>query len=155
FAAATAVLDGSDVGGAFAMKGGTGDLFTGTVPSGGALSNDKLKIVVFDPRVTGLAVLGRGRNVAVAATVDPHKPSQAPVLAGSVVDPAVAGSLAVLFPPGGGTIPQMSLQRDQGNQLVTIGITATAGPGVDGAILVSLKGQDRITGPQIGYGLTY
>jgi hypothetical protein len=155
FAAATAVLDGSDVGGTFASKGGTGDLFTATVPAGGALSNDKLKIVVFDPRVTGIAVLGRGRNVAVAASVDPHRPFQAPVLAGSIVDPGVAGSLAVLFPPGGGTIPQMTLQRYQGKQLVSIGITATAAPGVEGAILVSIKGQDRITGPQIGYGLTY
>ena len=26
--------------------------------------------------------------------------------------------------------------------------------GADGAILVALKGQDRITGPQIGYGIT-
>jgi hypothetical protein len=39
--------------------------------------------------------------------------------------------------------------------LVNIEIAATADTGVKGAILVALKGRDRITGPQVGYGLTY
>jgi hypothetical protein len=124
-------------------------------PAGNALSTAQLKRIVFDPRVTALAVLRQGDKVAAAATLDPHRPFRAPVLAGAVVDPGVAGSLAVLFPPGGGTIPQIALQRYRGPELVTIGIAATAVPGLDGAVLVQLKGQDRITGPQIGYGLTY
>jgi hypothetical protein len=154
-AAAGAVLDGVDPQGAFTSKGGAGDLVTATVPAGGALSTDKLKVVVFDPRVTAIAVLGRDRNVAVAAALDPSRPFQAPVLAGAVVDPGVAGSLAVLYPPGAGTIPQISLQRKRGSQLVTIGTAATAVPGVDGATLIEIKGRDEVTGPQIGYGLTY
>jgi hypothetical protein len=154
-AAAGAVLGGGDPQGAFTSAGGTGDLVTATVPAGEALSNDKLKVVVFDPRVTAIAVLGRDRVVAVAAALDPRRPFQGPVLAGAVVDPGVPGSLAVLVPPGSGTIPQISLQRYRGRQLVTIDIAATATPGVEGAILVALKGRDQVTGPQVGYGLTY
>jgi hypothetical protein len=154
-AAAVAVLDGGNPQAAFTANGGTGNVITATVPAGGALSTAKLKIVVFDPRVTAIAVLGRDKRVAVAATLDPRRSFQAPVLAGAVVDPAVAGSLAVLFPPGSGTIPAIALQRHRGGQLVTIEIAATASPGLEGAILVALKGRDRITGPQIGYGLTY
>lgn len=154
-AAAGAVLDGVDPQAAFTSKGGAGDLITATVPAGGALSTDKMKVVVFDPRVTAIAVLGRDRDVAVAAAFDPSRPFQAPVLAGAVVDPGVAGSLAVLYPPAAGTIPQISLQRKRGRQLVTIGTAATAVPGVEGAILLEIKGRDQVTGPQIGYGLTY
>jgi hypothetical protein len=154
-AAAGAVLGGGDPQGAFTSNGGTGNLITATVPAGGALSTAKLKVVVFDPRLTAIAVLGRDSTVAVAAALDPGRPFKAPVLAGAVVDPGVAGSLAVLFPPGSGTIPRISLQRNRGAQLVSIEIAATATPGVEGAILVALKGRDRITGPQVGYGLTY
>ena len=155
-ATAGAVLDGvRDPQGVFTSAGGSGDLITATAPSGGALSNDKLKIVVFDPRLTSIAVLVRDRTVAVAAALDPARSFPAPVLAGAVVDPGVAGSLAILFPPGSGTIPQMTLQRYRGRQLVSIEIAATATPGVEGATLVALKGRDRVTGPQIGYGLTY
>jgi len=154
-AAAGAVLNGADPQGAFAGNGGTGDLITATAPSGGALSTDNLKPAVFDPRITAIAVLGRGNTVAVAAALDPTRPFAKPVLAGAVADPAVIGSLAVLVPPGYGTIPQILLQRHRGPQLITIGVTATAAPGADGAILVELKGLDRVTGPQIGYGLTF
>ena len=154
-AAAGAVLDGERRTGAFTAKGGSGDLITATVPAGGALSTAKLKAVVFDPRVTAIDVLGRNGNVAVAAALDPARPFAAPVLAGALVDPGVAGSLAVLFPPGFGTIPQISLERNRGGELVTVGVAATAASGVEGAILVGLKGLDRVTGPQLGYGLTY
>jgi hypothetical protein len=154
-AAAGAVLEGGDPQRAFTSEGGTGDLITAKVPAGGALSTAKLKAVVFDPRVTAIAVLGRDRNVAVAAAFDLGRPFRAPVLAGAVVDPGVAGSLAVLVPPGSGTIPAISLQRYRGGQLVSIEVAATADTGVKGAILVALKGRDRITGPQVGYGLTY
>jgi hypothetical protein len=154
-AAAGAVLERGDPQGAFTSEGGTGDLITATVPAGGALSTAKLKAVVFDPRVTAIAVLGRDRNVAVAATLDPARPFRAPVLAGAVADPGVAGSLAVLFPPAFGTIPQISLQQKRGGTVVTIALAATAAPGVEGAILVGLRGRDRITGPQLGYGITY
>jgi hypothetical protein len=154
-AAAGAVLDRGDAQGAFTSKGGVGKLVTAQVRAGQALSTGALKPVVFDPRLTGIAVLGRGTTLAVAAALDPARPFQAPVLAGAVADPGVPGSIAVLFPPKFGTIPQMSLERRQGSQLVTIGVAATAAPGVEGATLVSLKGRDRITGPQLGYGLTY
>ena len=154
-AAVGAVLEGTDPEAAFAAGSGTGDLVTTAVPAGAALSTAKLKAVVFDPRVTSLAVFKRGRSVAAAAVVDPTRPFPSPVLAGAVVDPGIAGSLAVLIPPGSGTIPQVTLQTNRGGQQVQIGIAATAGPGIDGAILVALKGRDRITGPQVGYGLTY
>jgi hypothetical protein len=154
-AAAGAELEGADVQAEFEGAGGAGDLVTATVPAGGALSTPALKSIVFDPRVTAIAVLGRARKVAVAATYDRDRPFRAPVLAGAVVDPGIAGSLAVLFPPAYGTIPQISLQQKRGGTLVTLGIAATATPGVAGAILVGLKGRDRITGPQLGYGVTY
>jgi hypothetical protein len=154
-AAAGSVLDGADAQRTFLTNGGIGDLVTATAPAGGALSSDKLKVAVFDPRISAIAVLGRGTTVAVAAALDPTRAFPKPVLAGAVVDPAVVGSLAVLFPPASGTIPQILLQRKRGSQLVTIGIAATAAPAAEGAILVELKGVDRITGPQIGYGLTY
>src|SRR3954451_6948194 len=84
-AAAGAVLDGGkNAQGVFTSEGGTGELITATAPSGGALSSDKMKIVVFDPRVTAIAVLVRDRKVAVAAALDPNRPFQAPVLAGGV-----------------------------------------------------------------------
>ena len=155
-ATAGAVLDGvRDPQGVFTSAGGSGDLITATAPSGRALLNDKVRVVVFDPRVTAISVLVRDRTVAVAAALDPGRPFPAPVLAGPDFDPGVAGSLGVLFPPGAGTIPQISLQRHRGRQLVTIPVVATAGSGVEGSILVSLKGRDQVTGPQIGYGLTY
>jgi hypothetical protein len=155
-AAAGVVLDGGkNAQGVFTSEGGSGDLITATAPAGGALSTDKLKVVVFDPRVTAIAVLVRDRRVAVAAALDPNRPFQAPVLAGAIVDPAVAGSLAVLFPPAAGTIPQISLQRYRGRQLTTPAVAATATAGVEGAILVALKGRDQVTGPQLGYGLKY
>jgi hypothetical protein len=154
-AAAGAVLEGGDPQGAFTSEGGTGDLITAKVPAGGALSTAQLKVVVFDPRVTAIAVLGRDRNVAVAAALDPGLPFRAPVIAGAVVDPGVAGSLAVLMPPGTGTIPEILLQRYRGGQLVSIEVAATATPGVKGSILVALEGRDRMTGPQVGYGTTY
>jgi hypothetical protein len=154
-AAAGAVLSGVDPNGPFKAAGGTGNLVTAAAQSGGALSTANLKVVVFDPRVTAIAVLGRGDNVAVAAAFNPALPFPAPVLAGQDVDPAVIGSLAVLIPPGYGTIPQMTLQRYRGSQLVSIGIAATAQAATEGAVLVQIKGVDRVTGPQIGYGLTY
>ena len=155
-AAAGAVLDGTrDAQGIFQSSGGSGELITAKAPSGGALSTDRMKAVVFDPRVTAFAVLVRDRTVAVAAALDPNRPFPAPVLAGALIDPGVAGSLAVLFPPSSGTIPQITLQRYRGRQLTTPEVAATAEPGVEGAILVLLKGRDRVTGPQIGYGLTY
>jgi hypothetical protein len=154
-AAARAVLEGGDPQEAFTSEGGTGDLITAKVPAGGALSTAELKEVVFDPRVTAIAVQGRDRNVAVAAALDPGRPFRAPVLAGAVVDPGVAGSLAVLVPPESGTIPEISLQRYRGGQLVSIEVAATAAPGAKGAILVGLEPRDRVTGPQVGYGTTY
>jgi hypothetical protein len=154
-AAAGAVLDGADSHGAFVSKGGTGDLVTVAWPAGGALSADPVRALVFDPRVSALAVLGRGGTVAVAAALDPGRPFHVPVVAGAGFDPGVPGSLAVLFPPAAGTIPPISLQAKRQGQLVTIGLAATAVPGVEDAILVELRGRDRITGPQIGYGLTY
>jgi hypothetical protein len=125
------------------------------VPAGAALSTAKMKSAVFDPRVTAIAVVGRDRSVAVAAALDPQRPFKAPVLARAVVDPGVAGSLAVLFPPASGTIPAISLQQNRSGELVSIDVVATAVPGADGAILVQLKGRDRITGPQLGYGIAY
>ena len=154
-AAAGAVLDGGDAQRAFTSSGGSGDLVTATVPAGGALATAKLKAVVFDPRLTAISVVGRDRSVAVAAALDPSFPFVEPVLAGAVVDPGVAGSLAVLFPPRSGTIPQITLQRHRGGQLITIELAATATPGLEGAILVGLEGRDRFTGPQIGYASTY
>jgi len=154
-AAANALLGGRDAKAAYASSGGTGTLVTASVPAGAALSTPQMKVAVFDPRVTAIDVMRGADTVVVAAALDPSRPFRDPVLAGSVVDPGVAGSLAVLFPPASGTIPQISLQRHRGDQLVTIEIAATAEPGVEGAILVALKGRDRITGPQIGYGLTY
>jgi len=154
-AAAGALLDGGDATRVFRSAGGTGELIAATAPSGGALSTDKVKVVVFDPRVTAISVLVRNRKVAVAASLDPGRPFPAPVLAGELIDPAVTGSLAVLFPPGSGTIPQMELQRYRGRQLITIAVAATAVPGVEGAILVALKARDQVTGPQIGYSTTY
>jgi hypothetical protein len=154
-AAAIAVLGKGDPLSIFASSGGKGTLVTTSVPTGGALSTAQMEAVVFDPRVTALDVEGQGQSVAVAAALDPSKSFTSPVLTGAVVDPGIAGSLAVLFPPHGGTIPQITLQGTRGGQLVTIGIVATGVPAVLGAILVQLKGLDRITGPQIGYGLTY
>jgi hypothetical protein len=154
-AAAGAVLAGGNPQGAFAANGGAGTLLTVSVPAGLALSNDKLKAIVFDPRLTAIAVLDQSGKVAVAAALDPSRSFSAPVLAGNLADPGVAGSIAILFPPGSGTIPKITLQRYRGKQLVRIGTVATAISGADGAILVALKGQDRIIGPQIGYGLTY
>src|SRR5262245_33407440 len=154
-AAVAAVVQGGDAQAAFTSAGGTGRLLTATVPAGGALSDAGVKAVVFDPRLTAIAAVRLDRKVAVAAALDPARPFRAPVLAGAVVDPGIAGSLAVLFPPGGGTIPQMSIQRNRGSQLTSIAIAATAVPGSEGAVLVQLKGRDRVKGPQIGYGLTY
>jgi hypothetical protein len=154
-AAAGAELGGGDVQAAFDAAGGGGDFVTATVPAGGALSTPALKSIVFDPRVTAIAVLGRARKVSVAATYDRDRPFRAPILAGAVVDPGIAGSLAVLFPPAYGTIPRISLRQRRGGAVVDIGVAATATPGVADAILVGLKGRDRITGPQLGYASTY
>jgi hypothetical protein len=154
-AAANALLGGQNAQAAFASSSGTGSLVTARVPAGAALAEAQVKSAVFDPRVTALAVLRRGETVAVAAALDPKRPFTAPVLAGAVVDPGVAGSLAVLFPPGSGTIPAVSLQQNRSGDVVTIEVVATAVPGALGAILVQLKGRDRITGPQLGYGLDY
>ncbi len=154
-AAAGALLGGQEAQAAFTSAGGTGSLVTARVPAGSALAAAQVKSAVFDPRATSLAVLRRDRTVAVAAALDPRRPFRAPVLAGAVADPGVAGSLAVLFPPGGGTIPAISLQQNRSGDLVTIEVAATAVPGAQGAILVQLKGRDRITGPQLGYGLDY
>jgi hypothetical protein len=153
--AARVVLDGGDPQQAFAQLGGTGHLVTATVPAGGALSNAKLKVILFDPRVTAIGLVGRDGRVGVAAVLDPGGSFPTPILAGAVFDPGIPGSLAVLFPPGSGTIPAISLQRYRGSQLCTIELAATAAPGLEGAILVGLKGRDRVTGPQVGYGLTY
>ena len=154
-AAAGAVLDGGDPQGAFTSRGGTGRLVTAKVPAGGALSTAELKVVVFDPRLTAIAVLGRDRSVAVAAVLDPGRPFQAPVVAGALFDPATAGSLAVLFPPATAAIPSITLSRYRGGQLITIELAGTAGPGLEGAVLVGLRGRDRLTGPQIGYETAY
>jgi hypothetical protein len=154
-AAAGALLAGQNAQAAFSSGGGTGTLVTAKVAAGSALAAAQVKSAVFDPRVTALAVLRRDNSVAVAAALDLKRPFTAPVLAGAVVDPGVAGSLAVLFPPGSGTIPAISLQQNRSGDLVTIEIAATAVPGAEGAILVQLKGRDRITGPQLGYGIDY
>jgi len=154
-AAAGAVLKGGDAKALFASLGGKGDLVTAAVPAGEALSTATLKGVVFDPRVTAIAVLGRDRTVVVAAALDRGLPFRTPVLAGAVVDPGVSGSLAVLFPPAGGTIPQILLQRYRGSQLITINTAATATPGVAGSIVVGLRPRDLLTGPQIGYSTRY
>src|SRR3954447_24655496 len=154
-AAAGAVLNGGDTKAVFASLGGKGDLVTAAVPAGEALATATLKGVVFDPRVTAIAVLGRDRAVVVAAALDPGLPFRTPVLAGAVVDPGVSGSLAVLFPPAGGTIPQIVLQRYRGSQSITINTAATANPGVEGSIVVALRPRDLLTGPQIGYSTTY
>jgi hypothetical protein len=110
---------------------------------------------VFDARLTGLAVIGEGDKVAAAGALNPSLPFSAPVLAGKLAYPGIAGSIAVLVPPGSGTIPKITLQRHRGKQLVKTKTVATAVAGENGAILVELKGEDRITGPQLGYGLTY
>jgi hypothetical protein len=135
-AAAAAVLAGQNAQAAFSAAGGSGSLLTAKVPAGSALAAAQVKSPVFDPRVTSLAVLRKDQAVAVAAALDPQRPFKAPVLAGAVVDPGVAGSLAVLFPPGGGTIPGISLQQNRSGDLVTIDVAATAVPGAQGAILV-------------------
>jgi len=154
-AAAAALLGGQNAQSAFSAAGGSGSLLTAKVPAGSVLAAAQVKSAVFDPRVTSLAVLRRDQTVAVAAALDPQRPFKTPVLAGAVVDPGVAGSLAVLFPPGSGTIPAISLQQNRSGDLVTIEVAATAVPGAQGAILVQLKGRDRITGPQLGYGVDY
>jgi hypothetical protein len=154
-AAAAALLSGQNAQTAYASAGGSGSLATARVAAGSALAAPQVKSVVFEPRVASIAVLRREGTVAVAAALDPQRPFKSPVLAGAVVDPGVAGSLAVLFPPGSGTIPAISLQQNRGGDLVTIDVAATAVPGTQGAILVQLKGRDRITGPQLGYGLEY
>jgi hypothetical protein len=154
-AAAVAVLSGVDPKVPFTTAGGVGNLVTASAPSGGALATADLKVIVFDPRLTAIAVLGRGNKVAVAAALDPSRPFSAPVLTGVLIDPAVTGSISILYPPGGGTIPQITVQRKRGPQMVTIGIAATAVPGVEGATLIEIKGRDQVSGPQIGYGLSY
>jgi hypothetical protein len=155
-AAAGAVLDGSSPQPAFRSAGGTGNVIVAAGTAGGAFAQPDLQAAIFDPRLSAIAVLGRDRKVAVAAILDPARPFREPVRAGAIaVDPGLVGSIAFLFPPRFGTIPQFSLQRHRGRQLVSIGIAATAVPGRDGAVLVQIKGRDRITGPQIGYGLTY
>jgi hypothetical protein len=154
-AAASAVLGGQDAQAAFSSAGGTGALATARALAGAALAAAQVKRAVFDPRVTALVVLRRDQTIAVAAALDPGLPFAAPVLAGAIVDPGVAGSLAVLFPPGSGTIPAISLQQDRSGDQVTIDVAATAVPGSQGAVLVQLKGRDRVTGPQLGYGVDY
>ena len=154
-AAGVALLDGRSAQAAFASSGGAGTLVTATAPAGETLSTAQVKAAVFDPRVTAIAALRRAQTVAVAAAFDPQRPFPRPVVAGALVDPAVAGSLAVLFPPPGGTIPAISLQQNRSGEVITIDIAATAVPGAQGAILVQLKGRDRITGPQLGYGIDY
>jgi hypothetical protein len=155
-AAATALAKGAEPGAAFAAAGGTGELQTATAPAGSALSTGQIKRIVFDPRVNSLASARVGGKVAVAGTVDESLPFAHPVLAGAVADPAIAGSMALLFPPKTKTIPNVVLTEQRGGGVtVTIGIVATATEGLDGAILVQLKGRDRVTGPQIGYGLHY
>jgi hypothetical protein len=154
-AAASALLGAGNAQGAFASSGGTGTLITATVPAGDVLATAQVKSAVFDPRVSAIAVLRRAQTVAVAAALDPRRPFRTPVLAGAVVDPGVAGSLAVLVPPADGTIPPISLQQDRGGELVTIDLAATAVRADQGALLVQLKGRDRISGPRLGYGVEY
>jgi hypothetical protein len=155
-AAATALAKGQEPGAAFASAGGSGELQAAIAPAGSALSTGQLKRVVFDPRVNALAGVRVGGKVAVAATIDRSLPFTQPVLAGAVADPAIAGSIALIFPPSTKTIPKVVLTEQRGGGVtVTIGIVATATEGLAGAILVQLKGRDRVTGPQIGYGLHY
>jgi hypothetical protein len=154
-AAAAALLKGKDPGTAFSDAGGSGDLVAAIVPAGSALSTAELKRIVFDPRVTALAGSRAGRKVAVAGTLDETLPFARPVLAGATVDPGIAGSIALLFPPGTETIPRVVLTERRGGATVSPGVVATATQGLAGAILVQLKGRDRVTGPQIGYGLRY
>ena len=154
-AAADAALGRGDAQSAFTSNGGTGRLAIATVPAGGILSTPQVKAAVFDPRVTAISVLRRAQTVAVAASLDPQRPFPAPVLAGALVDPGVTGSLAVLFPPASGTIPAISLEQNRSGERVTIEVAATGVAAIDGASLVQLKGRDRITGPQLGYGLLY
>jgi hypothetical protein len=154
-AAAAALLKGKDAKAAFSAEGGAGELATAVVPAGSALSTAQLKRIVFDPRVRALAGSRGGGRVAVAGELDTTLPFTRPVLAGATADPAVAGSIALLFPPGTATIPKVTLTERRGGTTVTLGIVATASEGLAGAILVQLKGHDRVTGPQIGYGLRY
>jgi hypothetical protein len=155
-AAAEALLAGKDAKAAFAALGGVGELVTAVVPAGSALSTTQLERLVFDPRLSALAGHSGAGKVAVAAVLDPALPFARPQLAGKTVDPAVAGSIALLFPPGTATIPQVTLRERRGDgTTVTLGIVATASEGLHGAILVQLKGRDRVTGPQMGYGLRY
>jgi hypothetical protein len=154
-AAAGAALGRGDARSAFASRGGTGTLVTATVSVAGALSSPQVKAAVFDPRVTAISVLRRRQTVAVAASLDVQQPFQAPVLAGAVADPGVAGSLAVLFPPESGAIPAISLEQNRSGERVRIEIAATRVAASQGASLVELRARDRITGPQLGYGLVY
>jgi hypothetical protein len=154
-AAVAAAAKGEDAKDAFAAAGGTSELVTAVVPAGSALSTPQLKRIVFDPRVTALAGSRVGRKVAVAGALDPTLTFRKTVLAGATVDPAIAGSIALLFPPGTATIPNVTLTERRGDTTVSLGIAATATEGLEGAILVQLKGRDRVTGPQLGYGLRY
>jgi len=155
-AAADALLAGKDAQAAFAAQGGKGKLVTALAPAGSALSTAQLERIVFDPRLSALAGQSGAGKVAVAAVLDSGLPFARPQLAGKTVDPAIAGSIALLFPPGTATIPQVTLRERRGDgTTVTLGIVATASEGLDGAILVQLKGRDRVTGPQLGYGLRY
>ena len=154
-AAAGALLKGKDAEKAFADAGGAGELATAVVPAGSALSTAELKRIVFDPRVSALTGSRAGGKVAVAGELDTTLPFTRPVLGGATADPAVAGSIALLFPPGTATIPKVTLTERRGGTTVTLGIVATATEGLEDAILVQLKGRDRVTGPQIGYGLRY
>ena len=154
--AANALLAGRDPQAAFSSAGGTGVLVTAVAPKGSALSTPQLKRIVFDPRVTAIAGSAANGNVVVAGALDTTLPFTRPVLAGVTVDPAVAGSIALLFPPGTATIPNVTLTERRGSgTTVTLGIVATATEGLAGAILVQIKGRDRVTGPQMGYGLRY
>jgi len=155
-AAAKALLGGQDPQAAFSAAGGTGGLVTAAAPRGSALSTPQLKRIVFDPRVTAIAGSTGSGEVVVAGALDTTLPFTRPVLAGVTVDPAVAGSIALLFPPGTATIPNVTLTERRGaGTTVTLGIVATATEGLAGAILVQIKGRDRVTGPQMGYGLRY
>jgi hypothetical protein len=155
-AAAGALLKGKNPRAAFAAAGGSGELATAVAPAGSALSTAQLKRIVFDPRVKHMAGSTAGDRVAVAGTLDPTAPFTRPVLAGETVDPAIAGSIALLFPPKTATIPNLTLTEERGGGVtVALGIVATASQGLDGAILVQIKGRDRVIGPQLGYGLRY
>ena len=110
---------------------------------------------MFDPRATALAVLRRDGTVAVAAALDPHDPSgrrssraRSPTRASPVRSRSCSRRRS-------GTIPAISLSRTEAATWSRSGSRPPPCPESKGRSWSQLKGRDRITGPQLGYGLDY